>query len=179
MRYYHKAQGDTGRGFTIVETLIVLAVAGLILSIVLLAVPALERSSRNNQRRQDVQTILAAVSHYELNNSGNMPGAPPASPFLKYYKLTYYDSTSVKYLAPGASGGTTNGINVYVSSGWTDAEAKIGGSSQLDEVDVYNHEKCLADNSGGAGSSGAGYSDVVALYAIETHGGTAPQCEQL
>ena len=45
-------------GFTIIEVLIVLAIAGLIMLIVFLAVPALQRNSRNTQRKNDVANIL-------------------------------------------------------------------------------------------------------------------------
>ena len=54
-------------GFTIIEVLIVLAIAGLIMLIVFLAVPALQRNSRNTQRRNDVKLILAAVNEYAVN----------------------------------------------------------------------------------------------------------------
>ncbi len=60
-------------GFTIIEVLIVMGVFGLITVIIFLALPALQRTSRNNQRKQDVQTVLELVSRYELNNSGNVP----------------------------------------------------------------------------------------------------------
>lgn len=62
-------------GFTIIEVLIVLAIAGLILLIVFLAVPALQRNSRNTQRRNDVSTYLAAVNEWQQNNQGNIPTA--------------------------------------------------------------------------------------------------------
>lgn len=61
------------KGFTIIEVLIVLAIAGLILLIVFLAVPALQRNSRNTQRRNDVSAILGAVQEYANNNNGTLP----------------------------------------------------------------------------------------------------------
>ncbi len=57
-------------GFTIIEVLIVLAIAGLIMLIVFLAVPALQRNSRNNQRTADASRISAAVSECLNNNNG-------------------------------------------------------------------------------------------------------------
>jgi len=60
-------------GFTIIEVLIVLAIAGLIMLIVFLAVPALQRNSRNTQRKNDVATYLSAVNEYITNNNGKMP----------------------------------------------------------------------------------------------------------
>lgn len=65
----HKKQ----QGFTIVEVLIVLAIAGLILMIVFLAVPSLQRNSRNNRRRADVSNYLSAVNEYVNNNNGALP----------------------------------------------------------------------------------------------------------
>ncbi len=49
-------------GFTIIEVLIVLAIAGLIMLIVFLAVPALQRNSRNNARTQSASKIAAAMT---------------------------------------------------------------------------------------------------------------------
>jgi len=61
------------QGFTIIETMIVLAIAGLIMLIVFLAVPALERSARNTQRKNDAGNILTAVNNYVTNNNGLLP----------------------------------------------------------------------------------------------------------
>jgi prepilin-type N-terminal cleavage/methylation domain-containing protein len=57
------------RGFTIIEVLIVLAVAGLIILIVFLAVPALQRAQRDTRRKNDLSKFYAAVLEYQ-NNSG-------------------------------------------------------------------------------------------------------------
>ena len=62
-------------GFTIIEVLIVLAIAGLILLIVFLAVPAMQRNSRNTQRRNDAAGLLGAVNEWSTNNNGGMPTA--------------------------------------------------------------------------------------------------------
>lgn len=163
------------QGFTIVETIIVLAIAGLILLVVLLAIPALERSSRNNNRRQDVQTILAAVSKHELNNSGNMPQASDNPSFLQFDKLTYYDK-NIQY---NPSTPTANGINLYISADGQAAATQANPSSvPLDAVYIYNHKKCDGST---ATTAGAAFSDVVALYSIETgtSGALSMQCQQL
>jgi prepilin-type N-terminal cleavage/methylation domain-containing protein len=62
-------------GFTIIEVLIVLAIAGLILLIVFLAVPALERASRNTQRKDDASAVASAVANFISNNGGSLPVA--------------------------------------------------------------------------------------------------------
>src|SRR5476651_664690 len=61
------------RGFTIIEVMIVLGIAGLILAIVLLAVPALQRSQRNNARRSDAVHYGGLVSDFVSNHGGTMP----------------------------------------------------------------------------------------------------------
>jgi prepilin-type N-terminal cleavage/methylation domain-containing protein len=160
-------------GFTIIEVLIVLAIAGLIMLLVFLALPQLQRNGHNSQRKNDVSAILEAISHYELNHSGDFPqcgqGSFPScygsNNLLEFSKLTFYTSASptsqvaVQALpAGGLAGNHTN--------------------SNVDTVQVYNHQKCAAG--GSSTFSGAGFRDVVALYAVETGtSGNTPQCTEL
>ncbi|MBP9820940.1 type II secretion system protein [Candidatus Saccharibacteria bacterium] len=61
------------KGFTIIEVLIVLAIAGLIMLIVFLAVPALQRNSRNTTARSEASTVLGGVNEFLANNNGKLP----------------------------------------------------------------------------------------------------------
>lgn len=185
-------------GFTIIETLIVLAIAGLILLIVFLAIPQLERSSSNNERKQEVQTILEAVSDYELDNSGDFPsscgtgGLPqcnvscthpdpnpiceadpdpykPGDFFMQYVQnqLAIYQSSDIS-TDPQTSSTRTN-------------QPALTAVSDLQKVEIFNYEKCSTTTAGAATIQGAGYNDVVALYALDSGNSTVaiPQCEQL
>jgi len=60
-------------GFTIIEVVLVLAIAGLIFLLVFLALPQLQRSRRDTQRRQDAGRILSALQSYSSNNNGDYP----------------------------------------------------------------------------------------------------------
>lgn len=60
-------------GFTIIEVMIVLAIAGLILLIVFLAVPALQRNSRNTGRTSEASRFASAVANFVSNNGGTVP----------------------------------------------------------------------------------------------------------
>ncbi len=60
-------------GFTIIEVLIVLAIAGLIMLIVFLAVPALQRNARNTQRRNDIGSVLSGITEFTNDNQGTLP----------------------------------------------------------------------------------------------------------
>ena len=62
-------------GFTIIEVLIVLAIAGLIILIVFLAVPALQRNSRNTQAKNQVSGYLGAINEWTNNNNGAVPAS--------------------------------------------------------------------------------------------------------
>ncbi len=67
------------KGFTIIEVMIVLAIAALILIIVLLAVPALQRNSKNTTAKNDASTIASAMTDFEGQNDGRIPTAPPTA----------------------------------------------------------------------------------------------------
>ncbi len=142
-------------GFTIIEVLIVLAIAGMIMLIIFAAIPALYRSSRNNQRKQDAASVLAAVSHYSLNNSGAFAAdchdQANSTCYLFYTKkLAFYDPAAV-----------TVGASAAVSV----------SNSNVDTVIVYNYRFCQPD--GSATNAGAGYRDVVAVFGLEKQNGTS------
>ena len=61
------------KGFTIIEVVLVLAIAGLIFLMVFIALPALQRSQRNTQRADDLSRLLTAVNSYQSNNKGKLP----------------------------------------------------------------------------------------------------------
>ena len=65
----------SNKGFTIIEVMIVLAIAGLILLIVLLAVPALQRNSRNTTVKNDATAFAAGFSEFISNNDGAAPAS--------------------------------------------------------------------------------------------------------
>ena len=60
-------------GFTIIEVVLVLAIAGLIFLMVFVALPSLQRSQRDTQRRQDMARVVTALNQYKANNNGKLP----------------------------------------------------------------------------------------------------------
>ncbi len=64
---------QSNNGFTIIEVLIVLAIAALILLIVFLAVPSLQRQQRNTGRKTEGARIAASVVDFTSNNNGTQP----------------------------------------------------------------------------------------------------------
>jgi prepilin-type N-terminal cleavage/methylation domain-containing protein len=61
------------KGFTIIEVVLVLAIAGLIFMMVFIALPALQRSQRDTQRKNDLSRAITAVTNYTSANRGSLP----------------------------------------------------------------------------------------------------------
>jgi prepilin-type N-terminal cleavage/methylation domain-containing protein len=61
------------KGFTIIEVVIVLVIGAIIMLMVFLVVPQLQRSQRDSRRQQDARRFLAAVEQWSTNNSGKYP----------------------------------------------------------------------------------------------------------
>ncbi len=163
------------KGFTIIEVLIVLAIAGLILLIVFLAVPALQRNSRNTQRKNDVAALLGAVSEFSNNNNGAAP------------TVITSPSAGVVQFGCGAGSCTTSQAKVgYYNAGVGNTPGKVefvtpyggrGPSSapQFDYVSIITGADC----NGTSGQSKPGSTrQVAAVYEIENGSGTyGPVCQ--
>ena len=95
------------KGFTIIEVVLVLAIAGLIFLMVFIALPALQRSQRDTQRRNDMSRFMSQLSSYQTNNSGKVPANQNAyTKFVTDYLTvggdTFQDpSTGATYVIKG------------------------------------------------------------------------------
>lgn len=63
------------QGFTIIEVVLVLAIAGLIFLMVFVALPALQRSQRDTARRNDLARVDTSLVQYQTNNQGTHNGS--------------------------------------------------------------------------------------------------------
>lgn len=149
------------QGFTIIEVLIVLAIAGLIMLVVFLAIPALQRNSRNTQRTNDVANLLGGVGEYVANNNGVLPGV---------------DSDGLGATgATTASIGTGNSVDVdlgyYTANSVTiaDFSTATNGTTE-DTVQIVRGAVCNGSNPADGASRA-----YVALYTLESD---AKQCRE-
>ena len=92
-------------GFTIIEVVLVLAIAGLIFLMVFIALPALQRSQRDTQRRDDLAMLATALNSYSTNNRGKVPTDVKA---WANFWTTYLKSNA--YSSDGTTSATTNKI---------------------------------------------------------------------
>lgn len=67
------ADRGTRSGFTIIEVVLVLAIAGLIFLMVFIALPSLQRAQRDTQRRNDIGRMASQIQQYQTNNNGRLP----------------------------------------------------------------------------------------------------------
>ena len=63
-------QQNKNRGFTIIEVVLVLAIAALIMLMVFIALPALQSGQRDSARKSDASVVSAAYSTAKGNNNG-------------------------------------------------------------------------------------------------------------
>lgn len=132
------------RGFTIIEVVLVLAIAGLIFLMVFIALPTLQRNQRDTQRRSDLSRFQAQINQYQANNKGDTPINSPAcapsantnvSGFINRYMQNWNDplngnpypcagtaaNATASTAAPGTwfyrQNGKCNGENVVAASG--------------------------------------------------------------
>ena len=164
------------KGFTIIEVVLVLAIAGLIFLMVFIALPALQRSQRNTRRRQDMARILSALNDYQSNNNGKMPkDATNLKAFIERYvdqgcTATVSDSnvTTAKcgdqFTDPD---GTTYGMT-YKGKLSTAATAGNGPtSSDQHVIFYYQNAICDPDSEDKVKYSKAGDNTVAIMYYLE------------
>lgn len=72
-----KQHSNIKSGFTIIEVVLVLAIAGLIFLMVFIAYPALQRSQHDTQRTDDMARVQTALANWQNNHNNRLPGTSP------------------------------------------------------------------------------------------------------
>ena len=125
----NKNQNSTKKGFTIIEVVLVLAIAGLIFLMVFLALPALQRSQRDTQQKQDVAMVVTALHNWKANNQGRGYAALGDSKSEENTTGTDYDKEN--NLSRRISSVENNPLNNYVGFKTDDDSNKNDSSSSL------------------------------------------------
>ena len=131
------------RGFTIIEVVLVLAIAALILLMVFLALPALQRGQRDTQRKDDVARLTSAVQNYQSGARGKLP--TNWGNFVDDYMVKNGDgfadpsSTVDKYVLVGINNVSTyNGSSVHFDDTRNNIYYNLGGSCGDGQTPVLN-----------------------------------------
>lgn len=133
------------KGFTIIEVVLVLAIAGLIFLMVFLALPALQRSQRDTQRKNDASRLRAAVTDFTSNNRGSLPwtGTGTGNTLDRNFIGNYVTVNDSRFNDP-----STN--NVYTV---TPATGAHGAPTTLGNMVVSNRARCGTDGAIVAGNA--------------------------
>lgn len=150
----------TNQGFTIIEVVLVLAIAGLIFLIVFLALPALQKAQRDTQRKNDLSRFLSQLSTYSGNNQGNVPS-----------DWTTTGSFYTQYLT--ANGETFNDPQGNAYSLTTQANNATPPTTTIGSITVYTNNttgaKCDSTRASGI-NNGAGARSVAVTMPLEKGG---------
>lgn len=156
----NKLTNRKSEGFTIIEVMIVLAIAGLIMLIVFLAVPALQRNAHNTSIRNDVAGVLAAVNEYVNNNGGVNP-------------TTVAVASNVATVSGGVGTNPSTAKVGYLTSGSWSTNTGTAVPANPGVIVVVQGVVCNATNTGST-TSGATSRNYAALFRLE---GGAAQCQ--
>ena len=145
------------KGFTIIEVLIVLAIAGLIMLVVFLAVPALQRNARNNTRRTDASQLLAQLNNEVTNANGTSPATctgATATCWVRNVKLGQID-------------------NNVAGTAWTkDPASLVAAPTTADTAVIQNKSNC----SGNVAAVDTSARKFTIVFTLETQGGFTTGC---
>ena len=125
------------QGFTLIEIVIVLAIAAAIILMVFLAVAGVRRSQRDTQRRSDAARLAATVEQFAANNGGTYPGSGDMSTTPGKWYQDYV--VTGKFYIPGSSSVTyslpTTAVTGYSANGFGSlALPNVPPSTQQDAV---------------------------------------------
>ena len=122
-------QKNNEKGFTIIEVVLVLAIAGLIFLMVFIALPSLQRGQRDAQRKTDLSRALTKVSDFQSNNRNSLPSNWDdfADKYLRVGNDTFVDPSGTDYdFSPLAGAGSvvngtfeTNQGRIFYTTGTT------------------------------------------------------------
>lgn len=172
------------KGFTIIEVVLVLAIAGLIFLMVFIALPALQRSQRNTQRKNDLSRFVTAVTSYQSNNGNKLPSSDYEWNFkLRDRYITaggdssqFEDPDGEPYVfntfSSGPSAGGTNWTPTGISQDFTENIKEVtnygdGSTHPITghRIGVYKHSKCSVSE--GMLDYSAGKNDVALIMVLE------------
>lgn len=155
------------KGFTIIEVVLVLAIAGLIFLMVFFALPQLQRNSRDAQRRTDVGRLLTALTSYTSNNRGSLPSASGWSSFANTY-LAANGDTFIDPSGPSPSQGS--GQSTYQLTARAVAQGEITETFSNSQNVMYYTTGAICSTDNGAAAVAAGARKVAFRVVLEGGG---------
>ena len=154
------------QGFTIIEVVLVLAIAGLIFLMVFIALPNMQRSQRDTQRRNDYSALSSAITQYTTNNNGRLPKAGATLDPAMYINSEGTDPNGLTYVLSVVEADDNGGAYLNLT--------KVANTSDPTQVYIVRSAKCEFDDAKNASIPKAVSSTrAFAIYGnLETGNGT-------
>lgn len=130
------------KGFTIIEVVLVLAIAGLIFLMVFVALPSLQRGQRDAQRKQDLSRVSVQLTNYLSSTRGSAPT----------------DGNSLGNFVKGFLGGSSNTLagEDYKDPNGTNYTLRYNVPPEaVSQIGYYNRSACKVDGTDGVTNTGA------------------------
>ena len=140
------------KGFTIIEVVLVLAIAGLIFLMVFVALPALQRSQRDTQRRDDMARFIAQLAQYQANNNGKVPSELTDADTDAKKAAKYNDPFIAQYLKAAGdtfadpSTGADYSVVGFVPCTSTTCKNATTSTTPMGQITVYSNATCDGEN---------------------------------
>ena len=125
-------------GFTIIEVVLVIAIAGLIFAAVFIALPQLQESQRDSTRRSDAGRLTAGITEYSSNVNNGLPPSNAAE-VTSDVVGRYVDDFDAYTVGDGLSAGNVD-LMVYTSGSNCDGDSNnrtFNVQIELEAGDVY------------------------------------------
>lgn len=160
-------------GFTIIEVMIVLAIAGLIMVIVFIAVPQLQRNQRDNARQNIANRIKAEMETYAGNNQGTYPFKPSCTAtgcwndFMNRYidgKVKVLDPTLAVDVIDDGTNGDKGSPTALAAANCEAIQGTGGANITKGQVHICKGAKCDGENI--QATTGGATTDDTRVYAI-------------
>ena len=161
------------KGFTIIEVVLVLAIAGLIFLMVFIALPALQRNQRDTQRKNDISRLQDAIERYKANNRGQLPWAESSrgqsldtnnfgNNYLRRGQGEWSDPSGINYVV------SVNNISIFDWPGGAEGWTHPGYRQYLpvNIIFIFISYKCK----GAQVTAASGSTNYAIVYALEGGG---------
>jgi prepilin-type N-terminal cleavage/methylation domain-containing protein len=135
-------------GFTIIEVVLVLAIAGLIFLMVFIAFPGLQRSQKDTQRRNDLANLATRIIDYQTNNRNQIPDTSTGSTAWDAFKKQYFseyedpDGNAYKIVPQGPLADGTDTTATTDSLTWENNLKTDTDNTKYHQILVWNHAHC-------------------------------------
>lgn len=158
MNKQYKQPANSGKGFTIIEVVLVLAIAGLIFLMVFIALPALQRGQRDAQRKQDLSRVSVQMTNYISSSRGaiipNNDSSGKLASFVKNYLRRNGETPPSNF---STEAGDDYKDPTGPANGGDPNYTLLDGQkpTQLGQIGYYSGNICSADTSDGVTTTGA------------------------